>query len=322
VVTLLAGKALVVDATVGSGGHSEALLEAGVGAVVGLDRDPEAIEEASARLSRFGSRFHPLRARFSELHEAVTEAGTPGVDGVLYDLGVSSMQLDRPERGFSYRSPGPLDMRMGADSEPGFTAERAVNTYSEEDLSRVLFEYGEERFARRIARAIVRARSRGSISTTDELAAIVAGAVPKRRGAAHPARRTFQALRIEVNRELEELAASLPQAASLLEPGGRIVVIAYHSLEDRIVKRFLSGNDELTVLTRKPMRPTEDERRANPRARSARLRAADRVSGVEQGSDRPRRDGVRGLKQRSDRPRRDGVRGLKQRSDRPRKGEP
>jgi 16S rRNA (cytosine1402-N4)-methyltransferase len=303
VVELLAGRTLVVDATVGSGGHAEALLEAGVGAVVGLDRDPQAIEEASARLSRFGARFHPLQARFLQLHEAVTELGIAGVDGVLCDLGVSSMQLDRPERGFSYRSPGPLDMRMGADSEPGITAERVVNTYSEEDLSRVLFEYGEERFARRIARAIVRARSRGSISTTNELAAIVAGAVPKRRGSAHPARRTFQALRIEVNRELEELAASLPQAASLLEPRGRMVAISYHSLEDRIVKRFLAGSEELTVLTRKPVRPTEDERRANPRARSARLRAADRIARLEQRSDRPREDGVRGLEQRSDRPR-------------------
>jgi 16S rRNA (cytosine1402-N4)-methyltransferase len=276
VVELLAGKALVIDATVGSGGHAEALLEAGVGAVLGLDRDAEAIEEASRRLSRFGARFRPVRARFSQLHHTAERSGATEVGGVLYDLGVSSMQLDRPERGFSYRSPGPLDMRMGGDAESELSAEHAVNTYSEEELSRILFEFGEERFARRIAGAIVRARSRSPISTTGELAAIVAGAVPKRRGSAHPARRTFQALRIEVNRELEELAASLPQAAGLLEPGGRLVAISYHSLEDRIVKRFLAGNEELRVLTRRPLRPAEEESRANPRARSARLRAAER----------------------------------------------
>jgi len=278
VVALLAGKALVIDATVGSGGHAEALLEAGVGAVVGLDRDPEAIQETSSRLARFGPRFRALRARFSQIHEVATQAGTSHVGGVLYDLGLSSMQLDRPERGFSYRSSGPLDMRMGQDSEPRLTAERIVNTYSEEDLARILFEYGEERLSRRIARAIGRARSRRPISSTDELVAIVAGAVPRRRGSPHPARRTFQALRIEINRELEELTASLPQAASLLEPSGRLVAISYHSLEDRIVKRFLAGDHAFAVLTRKPVRPTEAERRANPRARSARLRAAERQS--------------------------------------------
>jgi 16S rRNA (cytosine1402-N4)-methyltransferase len=275
VVALFAGKAFVVDATVGSGGHAEALLESGVGVVMGLDRDPEAIEEVSTRLSRFGARFRPIRSRFSDLLDVAARVRASGVDGVLYDLGVSSMQLDRPGRGFSYRSPGPLDMRMGEDADHGVSAERVVNTYSEQDLARIIFEYGEERFSRRIAGAIVRARSRRPISTTEELAAIVAGAVPKRRGAPHPARRTFQAIRIEVNRELEELAASLPQAASLLEPTGRLVAISYHSLEDRIVKRFLAGDQRLTVLTRKPVRPSETERRGNPRARSARLRAAE-----------------------------------------------
>jgi len=275
VVAFLTGKALVIDATLGSGGHAEALLEAGVGTVVGLDRDPEAIEEASARLTRFGPRFRALRARFSQLREVALEMDTSQVGGVLYDLGVSSMQLDRPDRGFSYRSSGPLDMRMDQASEPRLTAERIVNTYSEEDLAHILYEYGEERFSRRIARAIGRARSRRPVSSTDELVAIVAGAVPRRRGSPHPARRTFQALRIEVNRELEELAASLPQAASLLEPAGRLVAISYHSLEDRIVKRYLAGDRALAVLTRKPVRPTEEERRANPRARSARLRAAE-----------------------------------------------
>jgi 16S rRNA (cytosine1402-N4)-methyltransferase len=278
VVALFAGKGLVVDATVGAGGHAEALLESGVGAVIGLDRDPDATDEASRRLGRFGARFRPIRARFSELRQALARVGASRVGGVLYDLGVSSMQLDRPERGFSYRSEGPLDMRMGGDADQGISAEHAVNTYPEETLARVIFEYGEERFSRRIARAIVRARSRRPISTTDELAAIVAGAVPRRRGSPHPARRTFQALRIEVNRELEELATSLPQAASLLEPAGRLVAISYHSLEDRIVKRFLAGEERLAVLTRKPVRPSEEEHRANPRARSARLRAAERTA--------------------------------------------
>jgi 16S rRNA (cytosine1402-N4)-methyltransferase len=266
-----------MDATVGSGGHAEALLEAGVESVVGVDRDPGALEETSARLVRFGTRFRPVRARFSQLQEVAERTKVTRVGGILYDLGVSSMQLDRPDRGFSYRGPGPLDMRMDQDEERGPSAADVVNGYSEEDLARVIFEYGEERFARRIARAIVRARSRRPISTTDELAAIVAGAVPRRRGGPHPARRTFQALRIEINRELEELAASLPQAAGLLEPSGRLVAISYHSLEDRIVKRFLVGEPRLAVLTRKPVRPSEEERRANPRARSAKLRAAERL---------------------------------------------
>lgn len=276
-VELLAGKSLVVDTTVGSGGHAEALLEAGVGAVVGVDRDPAALEETADRLARFGSRFRPVRARFSELEDVAERAQVSRVGGFLYDLGVSSMQLDRPERGFSYRSPGPLDMRMAGDAESSRPAGDVVNTYSEQDLARILFEYGEERFARRIARAIVRARSRRAISTTEELAAIVAGAVPRRRGGPHPARRTFQALRIEINRELEELAASLPQAAGLLEPSGRLVAISYHSLEDRVVKRFLAGDPRLGVLTRKPVRPSEEERRTNPRARSAKLRAGERL---------------------------------------------
>jgi 16S rRNA (cytosine1402-N4)-methyltransferase len=292
VVELLAGKALVVDATVGSGGHAEALLEAGVGGVVGVDRDPAALEDASSRLERFGARFRAVRARFSQLEDAAVSAGIREAGGVLYDLGVSSMQLDRPTRGFGYRSPGPLDMRMGQDSDGEPSAEGVVNTYSEEELARVIFEYGEERFSRRIARAIVRARSRAPIATTDQLAAIVAGAVPKRRGSAHPARRTFQALRIEINQELEELAASLPQAVGLLEPAGRLVAISYHSLEDRIVKRFLVGQSELAVLTRKPVRPTEEELRENPRARSARLRAAEKgARGLEQRSGRPRQRG-------------------------------
>jgi 16S rRNA (cytosine1402-N4)-methyltransferase len=186
------------------------------------------------------------------------------------------MQLDRAERGFSYRADAPLDMRMGVDD--GVTAADVVNGYPEDRLADVIFRYGEEGHSRRIARAIVRARERAPIGTTSELAAVVAGAVPKRRAGPHPARRTFQAIRIEVNEELDELAASLPQAASLLEEGGRLLVIAYHSLEDRIVKRFLRDEPRLRLLTNKPVRPSERERAGNPRARSALLRAAERVA--------------------------------------------
>jgi len=245
-----------------------------VARVVGLDRDPEAIRIAAARLARFGDRFAAVRTRFSDM-PAVNR-----VDGVLYDLGVSAMQLERSERGFSYRQHGPLDMRMGGRGEEGTeSAMELVNSGTEEELARVLFDYGEERRARRVAAAIARARARSPIRTTDELARVVAGAVGRRRGGPHPARRTFQALRIAVNRELEELAASLPRAVGLLTPGGRVVTIAYHSLEDRIVKQFLMEEPRLNVLTKKPLRPSTEEVARNPRARSARLRAAERTRG-------------------------------------------
>jgi 16S rRNA (cytosine1402-N4)-methyltransferase len=271
VVELLGGRSHVVDMTVGAGGHAEALLEAGVGRVVGVDRDPDAIAEASGRLARYGSRFTPLRRRFSEVEEADVQGP---VAGVLFDLGVSSMQLDRPERGFGFRVDGPLDMRMGGD---GPTAADLVNGLPERELADLLFRSGGEPRSRRIARAIVRARLRAPIRTTGELARIVAGAVGRRPGGPHPARRTFQALRIAVNRELEELAASLPRAVGVLAPGGRVVVISYHSLEDGIVKRGLREDPRVVVLTKKPIRPTAEEVSRNPRSRSARLRAADRV---------------------------------------------
>jgi 16S rRNA (cytosine1402-N4)-methyltransferase len=275
VTELLSDRELVVDATVGAGGHAEALLQHGVGRLIGLDRDERALAETGRRLASFGDRFQPTKARFSDLAAAVGAVGVERAGGVLFDLGVSSMHLDDPDRGFSYRTEGPLDMRMGDD---GPSAADVVNTYPEQELARVIFEFGEERLSRRIAAAIVRARARKPIETTRELAAIVAGAVPRRRGGGHPARRTFQALRIEVNRELEELAASLPQAVSLLEPNGRLVVISYHSLEDRLVKRFIAGDPALSPLTKKPVRPSQREVGENPRARSARLRAAERVA--------------------------------------------
>ena len=266
VVRFLGGRGTVIDMTLGAGGHAAALLESGVVRVIGFDRDPDAIVIANRRLASYGDRFSARRSRFSEMPVEHR------VDGVLYDLGVSSMQLDRPERGFSYRVSGPLDMRMGPDGE---SAMEFVNGQDEEEIARVLFEYGEERRSRRVAAAIVRARSRSPIRTTDELARIVAGALGGRRGGPHPARRTFQGLRIAVNRELEELATSLPRAVGLLAPGGRIVVIAYHSLEDRIVKRFLVGEPSLVVLTKKPLQPNAAEVARNARARSAKLRAAE-----------------------------------------------
>ena len=271
VIGFLGGSGTVVDMTLGAGGHAEALLSAGVGRLVGVDRDPTALAVAGARLATFGDRFQPVRARFSEVDEDVVDGP---VDGVLFDLGVSSMQLDHSERGFSYREDGPLDMRM---SDEGPTAADLVNELSEKELADLIFEFGQETKSRRIAAAIVRARSRAPITGTDELAGIVVGAVGRRPGGPHPARRTFQALRIAVNRELEELTASLPQAVGLLAPGGRVVVLAYHSLEDRFVKRTFLEDERLLRLTKKPVMPDEAEIAANPRARSARLRAAERL---------------------------------------------
>lgn len=261
----------VADMTVGAGGHAAALLDAGVGRLVGVDRDPAALRIARERLAGYGDRFSAVQRRFSQVGEA--EAMGP-LHGVLFDLGVSSMQLDEPGRGFGYRSDGPLDMRMG---EGATTAADLVNDLPEVELADLLFELGQERRSRRIARAIARARERARIETTDQLAGVVVGAVGRRPGGPHPARRTFQALRIAVNRELEELAASLPRAVGLLEPGGRVVVISYHSLEDGIVKRAFRDDDRLEVLTKKPLRPSEEETAGNPRARSAKLRAAERV---------------------------------------------
>jgi 16S rRNA (cytosine1402-N4)-methyltransferase len=268
VLGFLAGRGTVVDMTLGAGGHAEALLASGVERVIGIDRDPDALAIATERLAPFGDRLQTVRSTFAEAEV------TGPVDGVLYDLGVSSMQLDRAERGFGYRQDGPLDMRMGGD---GPSAADLVNGLSEGELADLIFEFGGEHRSRRIARAIVRARERAPIETTDALARVVAGALGRRPGGPHPARRTFQALRIAVNRELEELAASLPQAVGLLAPGGRVVVLSYHSLEDRLVKRTFLEDERLVRLTKKPVMPGEAEIAANPRARSARLRAAERV---------------------------------------------
>jgi 16S rRNA (cytosine1402-N4)-methyltransferase len=275
VVALLGGRRTVLDMTLGAGGHAEALLDAGVERIVGVDRDPEAVIVSSERLAAFGDRVRTVEAVFSEVDgDLVGEE----VDGVLFDLGVSSMQLDRSDRGFSFRLDAPLDMRMGEGArEPGPTAADLVNTTGEQELADLIYRYGDERRSRRIAAAIVRNRP---IHATGQLAGVIVSAVGRRPGGPHPARRTFQALRIAVNRELEELAASLPRAVGLLGPGGRVVVISYHSLEDGLVKRTFREDPRLLVLTKKPVRTSEAERARNPRARSAKLRAAERVAGV------------------------------------------
>jgi 16S rRNA (cytosine1402-N4)-methyltransferase len=286
---------VMVDATLGLGGHSEGVLTRCPHAhVIGIDRDPHALERASARLARFEDRFTPVRAVYDEIPRVLAEQGHERADAVLFDLGVSSMQLDEPARGFAYAADAPLDMRM--DPEQRLTAADVVNTYSAEHLTRVLREYGEERFAARIARSIVRARRKGPISTSAQLVDLVRASIPAaaRRTGGHPAKRTFQALRIEVNDELGALRRALPAAIGALAVGGRIVVMAYQSLEDRIVKTELgrrsrsdvpldlpivpAGHEpELRLLTRGAETANSDEIAANPRAASVRMRVAERV---------------------------------------------
>lgn len=269
-----------VDATLGAGGHTAALLRrmGPAGRVLGLDRDPDALALAAARLGDLGDRVIIVRAGFADLADAVAAQGWERVDAVIYDLGVSSMQLDRGERGFSFRHDAPLDMRM--DPAQAKSAADVVNTYSERELADVLFHYGEERHARRIASAIVAARP---ITTTGELASVIDAAMPAvAKRDQHPARRTFQALRIEVNGELDQLEASLPQAGRVLAPGGRLVAVSYHSLEDRVVKRAMSEHARgatpgLRVLTKHPVTPSSEELARNPRSSAAKLRAAERT---------------------------------------------
>jgi len=281
-----------IDATFGRGGHSRALLQrlGPDGRLLAMDRDPQAVAEA-ATLS--DARFTITHAPFSRLSEAAVGHGFADVDGVLFDLGVSSPQIDTPERGFSFRHDAPLDMRM--DTTQGMDAAEWLATVPENELARVVHEYGEERFAKSVARAIVAARALQPIETTRQLAHIVAGAVRTRERGQDPATRTFQAIRIFLNQELEEIAAALPQAVALLRPGGRLAVISFHSLEDRLVKRFMRtearGEDvpgeipmlesEIKVgrlrLVGKAIRASEGELAHNPRARSAVLRVAERT---------------------------------------------
>ena len=287
--------AVVVDATLGMGGHSEALLQQFAGLrLVGLDRDPQALALAGERLAPYADRTTLVHAVYDELADVLGRLGARRVQGVLFDLGVSSLQLDEPGRGFAYAQDAPLDMRM--DQSRGITAAEVVNTYPPAELARVLREYGEERFARRVADAIARERDREPFSGTARLAELVRSSIPAatRRTGGHPAKRTFQALRIEVNGELHALERALPAAVDALDVGGRIVVLSYHSLEDRLVKRTLVAGATSTappglpvvlpehepllrLLTRGAEKPSEDEVAANPRAASARLRAAERL---------------------------------------------
>jgi 16S rRNA (cytosine1402-N4)-methyltransferase len=294
---LAADGAVLVDATLGLAGHSLALLRAHPGLrLVGLDRDPDARAEAARRIEAagFSGRATLVPAVFDELPEVLDRLGIQEVQGVLFDLGVSSLQLDRPDRGFSYSADAPLDMRMDPDAPR--TAADVINTYSSGDLTRVLRVYGEERFASRIAAAITRERAREPFTRTGRLADLVRDSIPAatRRTGGHPAKRTFQALRIEVNDELGVLQRALPAALDALALGGRIAVITFHSLEDRIVKQtFAEGAADRTppgmpvplpelapvlrLLTRGGEAPDEAETAVNPRAASARIRAAERI---------------------------------------------
>ena len=287
--------AVYVDATLGMGGHTEAILRACPGArAVGIDRDTEALALAGERLAGFGERFVPVHAVYDEIPRALAELSISRADAILYDLGVSSLQLDEEERGFAYRMDAPLDMRM--DQSRGMTAADVLNGYSEAELTRILKDYGEERFARKIARALVRRREQEPFTTSGPLVQLLHDVVPaaSQRSGGHPAKRTFQALRIEVNAELSTWRAALPAGLDLLPVGGRVLVLAYHSLEDRIAKQLLGAGATssappgmpvelpeqrpwLRLLTRGAEQADDQEIAANPRAASVRLRAAERI---------------------------------------------
>ncbi len=286
---------LLVDATLGLGGHAEAVLEGCPAAhVLGIDRDVHALERSRVRLAPYGERVRLVHAVYDELPAVLEQLGRPHVDGVLFDLGVSSMQLDVRERGFAYAEDAPLDMRM--DDTGGLTAADVLNDYPVEELTRVLRDYGEERFARRIAQSVVRERAREPFARSGRLVALLYDAIPApaRRTGGHPAKRTFQALRIEVNDELAALRRALPAAIDAIGVGGRVVVMSYHSLEDRITKQAFTRATRSTVppdlpfvpegaepalrlVTRGAERATDEEISANPRAASVRLRAVERV---------------------------------------------
>jgi 16S rRNA (cytosine1402-N4)-methyltransferase len=287
--------AVLVDATLGLGGHSEAVLtRCELARVVGIDRDPEALRLAGERLASFGDRFTGVHATYDRIPEVLAELGLDRADGVLFDLGVSSMQLDVADRGFAYREDAPLDMRMDQTSGP--TAADVLNTYPRDELTRVLREYGEERFAPRIAAAVVRERDREPFSTSARLVELLYDQIPApaRRTGGHPAKRTFQALRMEVNDELGVLGRAIPAAIDALAVGGRVVVESYHSLEDRLVKRAFAAvttvdvppdlpvvpedrQPALRLVTRGAERAGDHEIAQNPRAASVRLRAVERV---------------------------------------------
>ena len=288
---------IYIDGTAGGAGHSSCIASqlSDGGRLIALDQDEVAVQTATARLAAFGERATVVRSNFREVEKVCRDLGIEQIDGMLLDLGVSSYQLDTAERGFSYQADAPLDMRM--DLRNPLSAYEVVNEYSEERIKKILFEYGEERFSGRIASAILRAREQAPIRTTGELVRIVKGAIPAaaRDGGHHPAKRTFQALRIEVNAELDVIEPAIRSAVSMLREGGRIAIITFHSLEDRIVKQtfadLASGctcpknfpvcvcgkKPKVKVVTRKPILPSEAELEENPRSRSAKLRVAEKL---------------------------------------------
>jgi 16S rRNA (cytosine1402-N4)-methyltransferase len=272
---------LFLDCTVGSGGHAFALLRAGATRLIGLDRDREALGRAAETLAPFADRVELVHSDYRDAPAVLARRGIAGVDGALADLGVSSMQLDEAGRGFSFRRDEPLDMRM--DRSQGPTAADILHDVDEGELADVIFQFGEERFSRRVARAIVAARRAGPVTTTGRLAEIVRRAIPSRgRQRIDPATRTFQALRIWVNRELDRLDAFLEDMVRLLSAGRRFAVISFHSLEDRIVKHtfraLVGGSSALRLLTKRPVQPSDAEIARNPRSRSAKLRAIERLA--------------------------------------------
>jgi 16S rRNA (cytosine1402-N4)-methyltransferase len=289
---------IYLDGTFGGGGYAGAILKSADCTLWAIDRDPAAIARGAALMALYPDRLHLIEGRFGAMLELMTEAGVSALDGIVLDIGVSSYQIDDPARGFSFRADGPLDMRMG--NSPTSAAD-LVNTLPEKELADLLYTFGEERQSRRVARAIVTARAEAPILTTGRLADIIRGVLPPDRSGIDPATRSFQALRIRVNEELDEITNALEQAAQLLAPAGRLVVVCFHSLEDRIIKRFMneatgrspapSRHDPsglmarrapaFRLLTPKALRPTEAETVANPRARSARLRALERLPAGE-----------------------------------------
>ncbi|NCC02838.1 MAG: 16S rRNA (cytosine(1402)-N(4))-methyltransferase RsmH [Proteobacteria bacterium] len=285
---------IYIDGTFGRGGYTRAILEAGADEVIGIDRDPQAIEAGQALVAHFAPRLRLVHGAFGNMEQITATQGVNKVDGIALDLGVSSPQLNEAERGFSFQKDGPLDMRMSKD---GQTAAEIVNTYDEKELADILYTFGDERFSRRIARHIVEIRAKAPLTRTTELANLIRSVLPRSRDGIDPATRSFQALRIAVNDEMGELKRGIAAAEILLKPQGRLVIVSFHSLEDRCVKEFLrarsgeapqssrhlpandsSAQPTLDIITRKPLGPSEEETLANPRARSAKLRVAERTT--------------------------------------------